>query len=122
MTNLDWFAQFLLASVFLFAGFSKLFAFIRQKRAPQTELSFRGIGLPLKVVCLVALAEIVGALALVVPLHLGQPDNLPLLAATGLALLAMAAGIYRVRHKEPAAPMVTLFLLALFVIVGRWYQ
>jgi hypothetical protein len=42
------------------------------------------------------------------------------LAAGGLALLMVCAGIYHLRRREEAAPAVTLFLLALFVIVGRW--
>jgi hypothetical protein len=42
------------------------------------------------------------------------------LAAGGLALLMVAAGIYHIRRQESAAPSVSLFLLALFVIVGRW--
>jgi hypothetical protein len=42
------------------------------------------------------------------------------LAAGALALLMVAAGIYHIRRQESAAPSVSLFLLALFVIVGRW--
>jgi hypothetical protein len=42
------------------------------------------------------------------------------LATAGLALLMVAAGIYHMRRQESAAPSVALFLLALFVIVGRW--
>jgi VIT1/CCC1 family predicted Fe2+/Mn2+ transporter len=40
--------------------------------------------------------------------------------AAGLALLMVGAGIHHVRRKEPAAAAVATFLLALFVIVGRW--
>jgi hypothetical protein len=40
--------------------------------------------------------------------------------AAGLALLMVGAGIYHIRRKEPAAAAVATFLLALFVIVGRW--
>jgi hypothetical protein len=31
----------------------------------------------------------------------------------------VVAGIYHIRRQETAAPSVTLFLLALFVIIGR---
>jgi hypothetical protein len=41
-------------------------------------------------------------------------------AAAGLALIMVLAGIYHLRRQEEAAPAVSLFLLALFVIVGRW--
>jgi len=47
------------------------------------------------------------------------PEFLPLLAASGLALLMTAAGIYHDLRRESAAPVVALFLLALFVIVGH---
>jgi hypothetical protein len=30
------------------------------------------------------------------------------------------AGMYHVRRKETATPSVVLFLMAVFVIVGRW--
>jgi len=43
-----------------------------------------------------------------------------LLAAGGLALLMVAAGIYHLRRQESAAPAVSLFLLAVFVVFGRW--
>ena len=43
-----------------------------------------------------------------------------LCAAAWLALIMVGAGIYHLRRQESAAPDVSLFLLALFVIVGRW--
>jgi hypothetical protein len=49
------------------------------------------------------------------------PDHLLVrLAAGGLALLMVAAGIYHLRRQESVAPSVALFLLAVFVIFGRW--
>jgi uncharacterized membrane protein YphA (DoxX/SURF4 family) len=119
MNSLDRIAQLLLVGIFLFAGLSKLFAF---QWPPQVQAgpSWRGNGLPRGVAYSIALMEIAGALGLVVPLNLWQPDLLPKLAAAGLALLTLAAFSYHVRRKEPAAPMMALFLLTLFVIVGRW--
>jgi len=32
----------------------------------------------------------------------------------------MTAAVYHMRRHESAAPSITLFLLALFVIVARW--
>jgi hypothetical protein len=32
----------------------------------------------------------------------------------------VAAGIYHLRRQESAAPAVSLFLLAVFVVFGRW--
>jgi uncharacterized membrane protein YphA (DoxX/SURF4 family) len=119
MNNLDWFAQILLAGIFLFAGLSKIFALSQRTTALQTGPSLRGVGLPRLQACAIALAEIAAALALVVPFNLQHPNFLPLLAASGLALLTLAACIYHQRRHEFTAPVVALFLLALFVVVAH---
>ncbi|MGD0096652.1 MAG: DoxX family protein [Terracidiphilus sp.] len=119
MNNLDWFAQILLGGIFLFAGLSKIVALRRQPDEPQAEPGFEETRVPRRFACAIALLEIAAALALLVPLNLWRPDLLPSLAASGLALLMVGAGVYRVRGRESAAPAVALFLLALFVIVGH---
>ena len=68
----------------------------------------------------VGLLEIAGAAGVLVPVDVWPPDVFLRLAAAGLGLLMVAAAIYHVRRQESAAPSITLFLLALFVIVGRW--
>ena len=78
--------------------------------------------MPCNVVLAIALVELTGALALIVPFNLWQPGILPLLGAAGLALLTLCACIYHLRRHESAAPIVALFLLTLFVIIGRWPQ
>jgi len=40
--------------------------------------------------------------------------------ATGMAVLMIGAAIYHMRRKEQAVLDFALFLMALFVIVGRW--
>jgi uncharacterized membrane protein YphA (DoxX/SURF4 family) len=119
MNHLDWFVQILLAGIFLFAGLSKLFAFQRKAEVPQTGPSCRGFGLPSTMAVGIALLEIAGALALVVPLIMWQPAILPLAAATGFALLSLAICVYHYRRGEFTAPVVALFLLSLFVIIGN---
>ena len=59
------------------------------------------------------------ALALVTPVGPWPAAARVLLAATGLALLMVVESTYPARRLEPAAPTVALFLMALFVIVGR---
>jgi len=76
--------------------------------------------MPDELAAAIALLEIVGALGLVIPVDLWPPNVLVLLAAGGLALLAVAVGIYQARRHEHTTPIVTMFLLAVFVIVGRW--
>ena len=120
MNGLHWAAQILLAGVFLFVGFSKIFAHRRQASVLPAVPGFAAIGLSNELAVAIGIVEIAGALALVVPVDLWPPDILPRLAAAGLALVAMTAAVYHMRRHESAAPSIALFLLALFVIVGRW--
>jgi hypothetical protein len=54
------------------------------------------------------------------PYDFWPPHVLLRLVAGGLALLMVIAGIYHARRNERATPSVVLFLMAVFVIVGRW--
>jgi len=120
MNSLLWIAQISLAAVFLFAGFSKIFLQRRQAAGPQAPSLSGYFALPDGIAAAVVLLEIVGAVGLLIPFDLGRPNILPLVAAAELALLAVAACVYHGRRHEPTAPIIAVFLLALFVIVGRW--
>jgi hypothetical protein len=69
---------------------------------------------------LVGLVEAAGAALVLVPVDVWPPQVLVRLACSGLALIMVAASIYHMRRQESAAPSISLFLLALFIIVGRW--
>jgi uncharacterized membrane protein len=120
MNSLIWIAQVFLAIAFLFAGMTKLAAFSKLRY----RLEKRAKGGPIRMTygqaVVVGLLEIAGALGVLIPPALVANYEAVLYAAGGLALLMIAAGIYHLRRNESAAPAVTLFLLALFVIVGRW--
>lgn len=77
-------------------------------------------GLPYAAIVAVGVFEIAAALALLIPFGPWPQAALVRLAALSLALLMIAASIYHVRRHEPAAPTAVLFLLTLFVLVGRW--
>jgi uncharacterized membrane protein YphA (DoxX/SURF4 family) len=125
MNTLIWIGQILLAAVFFTAGVSKLLAYRtliktieeRRKTAPIRVTRAQG--------AVVGLLEIAGAIGVILP-PAWIPDALAAdyllarLAAGGLALLMIAATIYHFRRRESAAPAISAFLLALFVIVGRW--
>jgi uncharacterized membrane protein YphA (DoxX/SURF4 family) len=125
MNGLIWIAQVVLAVVFLIAGTAKLIGYEKVvevlehwRGSTPHELS-AGLGR------IVGLLEIAGALGVIVPPALAPaalaPDYLlARVSAAGLAILMVAAGIYHIRRKESAAPAIAAFLLALFVIVGRW--
>lgn len=120
MNSVLWAAQIILAGACLFSAFSKMGVFGRQSSA-QHVLSGAGcVGMPDELAAAIALLEIAGALILVVPVDLWAPDILLRLGAAGLALLAIVSSVYRARHQEHTTPNIVMFLLALFVIVGRW--
>jgi uncharacterized membrane protein len=69
---------------------------------------------------LIGLFEAAAAVLVLVPVDIWPPHILLRLACAGLALIMVAASIYHFRRQESAAPSISLFLLALFIIVGRW--
>jgi uncharacterized membrane protein YphA (DoxX/SURF4 family) len=125
MNTLIWIGQILLAAVFLVSGVSKLLAYRtliktieeRRKTAPIRVTRAQG--------AVVGMLEIAGAIGVILP-PAWTPDALSVdyllvrVAAGCLALLMVGATIYHFRRRESAAPAISAFLLALFVIVGRW--
>ncbi len=120
MNHLLWIAQVILAGVFLFTGFTKIFAYEKLVRAVEARSKSGPIGMTQIQAVLVGILEIAGAVAVLIPTDLWPPWIFLRLATAGLALLMVAAGIYHLRRQESAAPSVALFLLGLFIIVGRW--
>jgi DoxX-like protein len=120
MNNLDRLMEYLVAGVFLCVGFRKIWSYRRRPKALGASQRSLPFGLPHVTILAIGLFEIVAALALLVQFGpVPQATLVPLAAAT-LGLLMIAAGIYHVRRHETAAPTAVLFLLTLFVIVGRW--
>jgi uncharacterized membrane protein YphA (DoxX/SURF4 family) len=125
MNMLIWSGQIVLAAVFLVAGFSKLFAYHRLIKTIEVRRKTAPIDIPAGQGRLIGLLEIVGAIGVVMPASmtpatLAPNHRLILLAAAFLGVLMVAASIYHFRRRESAAPAIAAFLLALFVIVGRW--
>src|SRR5580658_6265305 len=121
MNSLDRFMEFLVAGVFLCVGLGKLLKYRRRPKAlgaSQAQLPF---GLPYGVIVAVGLFEVAAALVLLfTPFGVLAQVNQARMAALLLALLTVGAGFYHVRRQETAAPALVLFLLTLFVMVGRW--
>lgn len=124
MNALLWIAQIILAAVFLTLGLAKIFAYKPLVAKLETDPR-RRVEISRGTAAVVGVLEVVGAVGVLLPSFM-LPENLAenyllvRLAASGLALLMVGAGIYHIARREPAAPAVTLFLLALFIIVGRW--
>ena len=120
MNSLHWIAQILLASVFLFTAAGKLFAYEKVVKVVETRSGGLPIGMTRWQATVVAIAEIIGAIGLLIKGPVEPPNLIVLCAAAWLALLMVAAGIYHLFRHESATPSVVLFLLALFILVGRW--
>jgi uncharacterized membrane protein YphA (DoxX/SURF4 family) len=119
MNTFLWIAQMCLAGIFLYAGIMNLLAFQRQHLRPAEGPSFQCIGLSGPTACAIGFAEILGAIGLVIPLGAQDPYLVTQLSAGALAILLLAACVYHARRKEQTAPIVAVFFLAVFVIVGR---
>jgi uncharacterized membrane protein YphA (DoxX/SURF4 family) len=125
MNTLIWIGQILLAAVFFIAGVTKLLVY----KTLVTTLEKRRNTAPIKMTTtqsrMVSILEIAGAVCVILP-PAWTPETLATdhllvrLAAGCLALLMVGATIYHIRRRESAAPAISTFLLALFVIVGRW--
>jgi len=108
--------QLLLAGAFIAAGALKVFAYEKYKAMSEkngpTNLSH---GL----VTFIGLAEIAGALGIVMPMATNVAPWLTPFAAGGLALVTLLAVLFHLRRREPPAPAAILFLLALLAAAGR---
>jgi hypothetical protein len=124
MNTLIWIGQFVLASFFIVTGTLKLFAFVPVVQSLQNRAHASIAMVPVKS-NFIGLLEIILGFGVLMP-DIFTPDGfapmflIARLCAAALALLMVGTGIYRVRHKESAALAISVFLLALFVIVGRW--
>jgi hypothetical protein len=109
-----WIVQALLALIFLFAGGTKLILPIEAltQQMPLPGLFVRFIGV----------AEVLGAIGLILPGLLRIRQGLTPLAATGLVLIMLGATGLTLVGGEVALALIPLVvgLLAAFVAYGRW--
>jgi len=124
MNSLIWIAQLVLAGIFLVSGILKILAFSPAVHALQLR-AHGAIELTPIQGKFVGLVEVALGFGVLMPdifkAETLVPEYLVIrFSAAGLAVLMIATGIYHARRKESAALAVSIFLLALFVIVGRW--
>jgi hypothetical protein len=120
MNNLLWGVQVLLAGVFLFTAAGKLFDYQQLVRVIEGRSKGQPIGVSRWQAIVLGLAEVAGAIGLLIPGYVNPSHLVVVCAAAWLALLMVAAGIYHLRRRDAATPTVVLFLLALFILLGRW--
>jgi uncharacterized membrane protein YphA (DoxX/SURF4 family) len=109
-----WIVQALLAALFLFAGGTKLVLPIEQMTA---EIPMPGVFLRF-----IGVAEVLGALGLILPGLLRIRPGLTPLAAAGLAVIMIGAVVVSLATGPLALALIPLAvgLLAAFVAYARW--
>jgi len=115
MNILIWIITALLAAIFAMAGIMKL---TRSKE----QLVNSGLGwaadYPPAAIRLIAAAELLAALGLILPALFGIAEILVPLAATGLAIIMIGAIITHARRHETQMIIINLILLAAAVFVA----
>lgn len=114
MTYALWTVQALLALLFLWAGGVKLVLPLEQLAGP--------VPLPGFFVRFIGVAEVLGALGLVLPGLLRIKPGLTPLAAAGLVIIMIGATVVTLAGGAVAMSLIPLVvgLLAAFVVYGRW--
>jgi hypothetical protein len=124
MNGLIWIGQVALACVFLTSGTLKLLASRPLMQAVESRTHIHVSTAPTRA-RIIGFIEVVLAFGVLMP-DIYTPDGMvpeyviARCCAAGLALLMVGAAVRHVRRREPAAAAIATFLLALFVIVGRW--
>jgi hypothetical protein len=113
-----WFLQVLVALAFLLSGGAKVITPIPQLSKQMTWVSAVSPGM----VRFIGVAEVLGAIGLILPAATGIAPWLTIAAAIGLVVVMLLAAAFHVRRTEldHLAPVVVLLLLALFIAFGRW--
>src|SRR5580704_296823 len=114
-----WVAQGLLAVAFLAAGGMKVFAYEKYKLMSEKN---GPSGLTRGLTTFIGIAELAAAIGVVLPMSVNVVPWLSAWSAVGLATVMLLAIGYHVRRREsPAAPAL-LFVLAVFVALGRLFH
>jgi hypothetical protein len=114
MTYALWIVQGLLAALFLLAGGVKLVLPLEELKGP--------VELPGPFLRFIGVAEVLGAIGLILPGLLRIRPGLTPLAAAGLAVIMIGATVVSLVGRELAAALLSVVvgLLAAFVAYGRW--
>ncbi|AEL25170.1 DoxX family protein [Cyclobacterium marinum] len=120
MNVLLWIVQGLLTLMFLMAGAMKLSKSKKELREKLGDWVDQYTDISIK---LIGLAELLGAVGLILPMAIGVLPILTPLAAIGLAMTMVGAMKVHYERKEKSKVItnIVLMLLAVFVVIGRLY-
>ena len=109
-----WIVQGVVAAVFLFAGGMKLVLPLEALKGP--------VEVPGAFLRFIGVAEVLGAIGLILPSLLRIRPGLTPLAAAGLVIIMIGATVLTLATGEVAAALISAVvgLLAAFVAYGRW--
>jgi len=112
-----WIVQGLVALAFLLAGFMKAFMPVETLKKNMAWVST----VPAAFVRFIGVAEILGAIGLILPAATGIAPWLTVAAAVGLVVVMVSASIFHASRRETSniGMNVVLLLLALIIVVGR---
>ena len=116
MNTLLWVIQALLAALFLFAGATKFITPVEEM------ISQMPIELPGWFLRFIGVAEVLGAVGLILPWLSGMQPRLTPLAAAGLVIIMIGATVLTLMGSEVAMALIPLVvgILCAFVFYGRW--
>ena len=113
-----WIAQVLLAAMFLMSGFMK----VAQPIDQLSKMLPWAAQVPEALVRFIGVAEVLGAIGLILPSLLRIKPKLTLIAAVGLALVMLFAVVFHISRGE--TPMIgmnfILMAIAAFIAWGRF--
>jgi len=119
MNTILWIAQSILAATFFYSGLCK-------STLSEQQLIARGqtgvVGLQPAKIRFIGVSEIAGSIGIILPWALNIFPFLTTVSAACFALLMLLAAPIHYRLKEPrnVATNLTLLLLSLFVVIGRF--
>jgi len=117
MNTTLWIVQSLLALAFIAAGTMKLFAYEKYKTMSEKK---GPTGLTRGLITFIGIAELAGGLGVVLPAATNIAPWLSPWAAVGIATIMLLAIGFHARRRESMVAPAIFFLLAAFVVFGRF--
>jgi len=120
MNTILWVLQLLVAIVFLYSGTQKSI-YSEQKLVASGQTGVEG--LPIGVIRFIGISEILGTIAIILPLLLHILPVLTTIAAICLAAIMIPAAVihYKRREFKNVLTNCILFLICVFIAYGRTY-